>query len=120
MPNYQDVSVLFYLVGFAAGIIVLFFTWRIYSFKLLHARLEADIAKQRLESLKNESENTMTVLKMTNQITGDIAHSISQRLVDNPTWLDRFMDQTGVTYSASVYGKRIGHFYYEKARIAKD
>lgn len=120
MDLYRNVAIVFYTVGALAGAIVLYFTWQIYRIKYNHAQLEEAIAHKQLEALTHEAQNKIAILQRTAELTTDISHSISQKLIDNPSWLDRFMDQTGVTYSASVYGKRIGHFYYEKERIAAE
>jgi hypothetical protein len=99
---------------------IIYFTWITHKIKYRHAELEKEIAQKKLETIKDEASIRVTILKQTSEITTEISQSISQKLIENPSWLDRFMDQTGVTYSASVYGTRIGHFFYEKRRIAED
>jgi hypothetical protein len=89
-------------------------------YKTRQAEMEKEIVEMRLSNIRNEFENKSTVLDHTSKITTEISRSISQQLINDPTWLDRFMDQTGVTYRASVYGKRIGHFFYEKRRLAEE
>jgi hypothetical protein len=51
--------------------------------------------------------------------TDDISKTIAQNLINNPTWLDRFMDETGATYVGSIFGDRINHFFYEKQALAE-
>lgn len=116
--NYQSLAIVFYSVGFIAGIIVIYFTYKINKIKLDHANLESRIARKELEKLTDEANNRITILQKTNEITSEISHSISTQLIKDPSWLDRFMDQTGATYTASVYGKRIGHFFHEKSKIS--
>lgn len=119
MELYKYIQIMAYAVAAIAGLIVIYFTWKIYRVKYQHAELEKDIAQKRLQAIDDEASNRTTVLNQTAAITTEISQSISQKLIENPSWLDRFMDETGITYSASVYGKRIGHFFYEKRKIAE-
>lgn len=119
MELYKYLAIIAYLVAGIAGLIVVYFTWVIHKIKREHAELEKEIAQKKLEAIQDEASNRMTILNQTAKITTEISQSISQKLIENPSWLDRFMDETGVTYSASVYGKRIGHFFYEKRKIAE-
>jgi len=119
MEGYKYLAMIAYAVAAAAGLIVVYFTWLIQRIKYQHVKLEKEIAQKKLQAIQDEGSNRMNVLNETSKITTEISESISQKLIENPSWLDRFMDETGVTYSASVYGKRIGHFFYEKRKIAE-
>jgi hypothetical protein len=119
MDFYRILASIAYVVATIVGMIAIYFGWKIHRIKYQAAELEREIADRKLKAISDEANNKMAVLKQTAQHTTEISDAISQKLIDNPTWLDKFMDQTGVTYSASVYGKRIGHFYSEKAIIAK-
>jgi hypothetical protein len=114
-------------VAIIAGLLVIYGTYRVQSIKIHQATVDREqantnkaIADQRLKIIQNEFDSKTALLSQAAKITTEISESISQQLIDNPSWLDRFMDETGVTYRASVYGKRIGHFFYEKRRIAKE
>lgn len=102
-----------------SGILFVMASSKINSVKLQQANIEKEIAQANLKMVHDEHENKINIFGETKKITEDISRGISKNLIDDPTWLDRFMDQTGVTYSASVYGDRIGHFYYEKQFIAE-
>lgn len=91
----------------------------LFYFKRQTAIIERKLLEEKLDALKKESTAKDQVYTKVYKMTDEISSSISEKLIDNPTWLDKFMDQTGVTYRASVYGKRIGHFYYEKKLIAE-
>lgn len=108
------------LVTIIAGILVIIATKKINDIKIKQAETEEKIASKNLEIIKKEFNNKVILLNETKKLTTEISQRISNNLIDDPTWLDRFMDQTGATYSASVYGNRIGHFYYEKKVIAKN
>lgn len=147
METEKIAQLIFYILGGTASLIVVYYTRKIYDAKYKFSKLEEQISSKKLDSSKveeqiaqkkleafkleeqiaqkkldvfsKESDSRINILDKTNEITSNISQKISENLINNPTWLDRFMDQTGVTYNASVYGKRIGHFYYEKAKIAK-
>ncbi|HEU4872712.1 MAG TPA: hypothetical protein VFT44_06405 [Pyrinomonadaceae bacterium] len=118
MELYKYLAIIVYTVAGLAGLIVVCFTWLIQRVKYQHLHLEKEIAQTRLQAIRDEGVNKRNALEETSNITTQISESISQKLIENPSWLDRFMDETGVTYSASVFGKRIGHFFYEKRKIA--
>jgi len=107
-------------VAVIAGLLVIYGTYRVQRIKIQQANIDKAIADQRLKVIQNEFDSKTALLNQAAKITAGISESIAQQLIDNPSWLDRFMDETGVTYRASVYGKRIGHFFYEKRRIAKE
>jgi hypothetical protein len=108
------------IVAIITSILIIYATKKINEIKTQQANLDREISEKNLEIIKIEFENKINLLEETKKITGEISQRISQQLIDDPTWLDRFMDQTGATYSASVYGNRIGHFYYEKKEIAEN
>lgn len=114
-------------VAILAGLLVMYGTYKIQKIKIQQAKVDSEhahvnktIADQRLKIIQNESDSKAALLSQSAKVTTDISESISQQLINNPSWLDRFMDETGVTYRASVYGKRIGHFFYEKRLIARE
>jgi hypothetical protein len=72
-----------------------------------------------LDFKKKEFEFKTETLEKIKVSTKEISKEISDSLIDNPTWLDRFMDETGVTYGGSIFGTRINHFFYEKKALAK-
>lgn len=72
-----------------------------------------------LDFKKKEFEFKKETLEKIKASTKEISKEISDSLIDNPTWLDRFMDETGVTYGGSIFGTRINHFFYEKKALAK-
>lgn len=108
------------LVTIICAIIVILATSRVNKIRTAQAEFDRDYSEKRANYLKLELDNKRKVLLETKEIANDISYLISQRLIEDPSWLDRFMDQTGITYSASVFGNRIGHFYYEKMQIAKN
>ncbi|MDD3246007.1 MAG: hypothetical protein PHF18_03975 [Methanosarcina sp.] len=92
---------------------------QIYNIKKEQSEIERQISTKNLEFLETEHKFKTHTLSEVQNITNDISRDISKRIIDDPTWLDRFMDETGATYVGSVYGKRIKHFYYEKKILAK-
>ena len=104
----------------AMGIIILFFTVKIYQNKKEQSIIDKELADLKLKALQKEFQFKNQAFEQTKNICQDIAHQISNRLISNPTWLDRFMDETGATHSGSVFGKRIRHFFYEKKLLAAE
>ncbi len=87
------------------GIIALYYTLIIYPYKIRQAKLENNIREKAKEHI--------------GKITNEIANKISDALIETPDWFDRYMDEIGATFSASIFGKRFRHFYYEKKKIAE-
>jgi hypothetical protein len=83
------------------------------------AESQLNIEKLKLEYLKEETKYKRDSLEQIEKNSSEISDKIAQKLVENPTWLDRFMDETGATYVGSIFGKRINHFHYEKKSLAK-
>ncbi|MBF8275579.1 MAG: Chaperone protein HtpG [Candidatus Brocadiaceae bacterium] len=96
------------LIGFTA----LYYTVRIYPYKLELAKLDKQKADQEFAIKKKEFE----LIRIR---TNDIAIKISQALIETPDWFGRYMDEMGAAFSASIFGKRFKHFYFEKKAIAK-
>jgi len=65
----------------------------------------------------NELEYKKLALHQVEDNTEEISNKIATKLIDDPSWLDRFMEKTGATYGGSVFGHRINHFYYEKQKL---
>jgi hypothetical protein len=114
------------IIAVVTGIIIIYYTKKIYEMKSRQAEVDKELAEtnqklaaQKLVAFKEEVEYKKKVFKQVKDISMDIAHEISQQLIENQTWLDRFMDETGATYSGSVFGRRIRHFFYEKKSLAK-
>ena len=78
-----------------------------------------EFQKTELDFKKKESDFKMEALEKVKTSTEDISKRITDRLIEDQTWLDRFMDETGATYGGSVFGTRINHFYYEKKALAR-
>lgn len=78
------------------------------------------IEGNKLEYLNREYEYKKKYMEKVNESSDKISNRIAQNLIDDPKWLDRFMERTGATYAGSVYGSRINHFYYEKKIIAEN
>lgn len=108
------------IVAIFTGIYVIRAAKKINDIKIEQANIDKEISQKNLDIIQTEHDNKIILLEETKKLTEEISQRISQQLIDDPTWLDRFMDQTGATYSASVYGDRIGHFYYEKKTIAEN
>jgi len=108
------------LVLIISGLLVLYATYKINEIRLRQASIEEDIVNKKLRSLEHEFDHKRALYDQTANITAQISTSISQQLINNPAWLDRFMDETGVTYRASVFGIRILHFFHEKQKIAQE
>lgn len=83
------------------------------------SKINKSIAELNLDYLKEEIKFKTDSLRIIEQNSGEISDKIARELNRNPTWLDRFMDETGATYVGSVFGKRINHFHYEKKFLAK-
>lgn len=109
-----------YVVPFLMAIIVIYYYREAQKLNRDKAKIERQCSEMKLKALQQEAEFKQKVLRETQSVTEEIAQDISNQLIENPTWLDRFMDETGATYGASVYGKRIRHFFYEKRRLAKE
>lgn len=123
MDWFSAENIILHITTFVAiftGILIILAAKKINKIKVEQAKIDRDISQKNLEIINTEYNNKIHLLEETEKLTLDISHQISQQLIDDPSWLDRFMDQTGATYSASVYGDRIGHFYYEKKAIAKN
>lgn len=83
------------------------------------SKINKSIAQLNLDYLKEEIKFKTDSLRTIEQNSGEISDKIAKELTRNPTWLDRFMDETGATYVGSIFGKRINHFHYEKKVLAK-
>lgn len=126
----QDLfPVLDFLWKAAASAAALFWVYSLYKQRTWEAELarvrkgaaesEKRLAELRCERLETEGKIRGRTLDLAKEATDLISDTIAQKLIDNPQWLDRFMDETGATYGASAYGIRISHFYYEKQTIAQ-
>lgn len=114
------------IVAIIIGGIVIIYTKKIHDIKEKQALSDKKLAESnqalaelKLEAFKDEIEYKKDAFQQTKNISSEIAHEISQQLINNPTWLDKFMDETGATYGGSVFGQRIRHFFYEKKVLAK-
>lgn len=77
------------------------------------------IKNKELDIQQKEYDFKVKTLAEIKNATEEISNKIAQSLIDNPTWLDRFMDETGATYVGSIFGERINHFFYEKQALAE-
>ncbi|RQV96839.1 hypothetical protein EH221_04465 [bacterium] len=113
------ITVIASAVSIIIAVIIIRGTIKFWEEKKGLAATEKEIAELKLEQMQKEFDLRSRYLDQTKIVTNEISGAISRNLIDDPSWLDRFMDETGATYSASVYGKRIGHFFYEKKFLAK-
>lgn len=81
---------------------------------------EIELKKNELELKNQEIEVNRELLKQAKNDSDKVSDKIANKLINNPTWLDRFMDEIGATYGGSVFGSRINHFHYEKKAIMKE
>ncbi len=115
-----------------AGLIFIIYTFIINTVKLRKAKIDQNIAEQEQKKAEiekdiaeQEKESVIEIASIKKEAQSklmlqaeDIAADISTKLIEDTSWLERFMDETGVMYSGSVYGKRINHFAYEKKLLA--
>lgn len=107
------------VIAIIVGITIVYYTRKLYQKKIEHAEIDKEISLIKLEHLKKESQLKEKVLQEVNLITNQISSDISSQLIADQKWLDKFLDETGVSYSGSIFGGRVRHFYYEKRILAK-
>lgn len=107
------------IIASIAGAIAIIYTLKIYQIKKEQLEFERERAKIDKERAEEERKTNEEVFKQISVRTNDIAFKISQALIETPDWFGRYMDEMGVTFSASIFGKRFKHFYFEKKAIAK-
>lgn len=74
-----------------------------------------DIEKMKIEVQKDKLKE----LRKIENYSDEVSNKIANNLMNNPTWLEKFTDEVGITYGGSVFGTRINHFHYEKRALAK-
>lgn len=112
----MDQNSIAYLLASIFTVISIILTYFIYRIRREIVKSHMDIAKINDEIAKNDKY----IVENTKIVSSEIAEKISKNLISDPLWLEKYMDMTSSTYSGSIYGDRIKHFYREKEILAKD
>lgn len=106
-------------ISFLIGVIIAIFTVIIYLIKIKHLKIEKELSTEKLNSVREEYKLKMQATEMIKTSYSNVAAEISNKLIETPKWLDRYMDEIGASFFPSIFGKRCKHFYFEKKAIAK-
>lgn len=110
------------LLAIITGILTIACTmlsFRVGKIGIKKAEIEKDKAEIEKESIRRHDDAIIQSIAKLEDVSEGIGRIIAEQLLNNPSWLDKYMDMTGTIYSGSVYGRRIKHFYNEKKVLAK-
>lgn len=86
------------------------------------ALISNEIASIALDTQKFNKEiqrDAFNALSKIENSSEEISNKIAKKLIDDPSWVEKFTDESGTSYLGSVFGDRMGHFQYEKKDLAK-
>ena len=113
------ISMIVLLITSTSAVISIVLAYFIYRIKRETAHIQKDIAERRGEVQDAKIKSYEYITNNIHLTSSEIGKIISDNLISEPSWLENYRAMAGSTYSGSIYGDRIKHFYYEKMKLAE-
>lgn len=87
-----------------------------------NAVMSTEIANIALDTQRFNKEiqrDALDTLSKIENSSEEISTKVAKKLTKDPTWLEKFTDESGISYLGSIFGTRINHFYHEKKALAE-